>query len=297
MSQNNVPLTFRVHPLPENFRGNFNELAQAIANRLTAYTGAEISFFVSGSVAPSYNAGPFWKDNSTWMRWDEDSASYKAQTIEAGSLGYIAQSGAPDQTVFTFWIELDGAGKAIAVKYYSGGAWKDVYEDKFATYYTAAQVDSAISSAVGSTDSGVDNFKARPASNQDVVFGAGGIQTVIVAFGTEDYDPNTAFASNRFTAGANGFYTFKGAIQSEVTAGSPTSFRISGFFAKNGGIDDAFQSTLAADVPGNRYNVGSTDFYLNGGEYVEIKAEIEVDVACTVSIITGFTRFMGFRVR
>lgn len=292
-----VPLNFRVYPIPRNFKGDINALAQAIAARLTAESGSQISFFASGSTAPTSDVGPWW-DGSKWWRWDTGTASYVAQEIGDASLGYIAQLAAPDQTIYTFWIELDGGGKAQSIKYYSGGAWKDVYEDKFATYSTTTAMNAAIAAAIASIPSsstGQGAFSASPSVQQDVVFGGAGNQAGVIALGTENFDPDGAFASNTFTAPATGYYQFNWGIQITVTgtpteadimirlaiAGVPTkdSNNIDGPYTKTGGIF-----------------VGSALVYLTSGQQVDLRYDFTVDAACTVAIQPG-NGLNGYRVR
>jgi hypothetical protein len=141
---NSIPLTFRAAPFPEGYVAGPEQMKNDLVARLYAESTESISFFASGSVAPSSNVGPWLKNGEEWYVWSSTLAMYVPQVIGSESLGYVAQLAAPDPTIYTFWIELNGSGKAIAIKYYSGGAWKDVYEDKFAAYdadITAIEAD------------------------------------------------------------------------------------------------------------------------------------------------------------
>lgn len=132
MTGTSIPLTFRAAPLPEGYKADPEQFKNDIVARLYAESGEAISFFASGSVAPSSNVGPWLKNGTEWYVWSDDLAMYVPITVTQASLKWIAQFGAPDQAIYTFWIELNGSAKAIAIKYYSGGAWKDIYEDTFA---------------------------------------------------------------------------------------------------------------------------------------------------------------------
>lgn len=147
----NLPLTVRVSRIPSTFKGDINDFAQALAARMKVESSSPASLFSTGTVLPTSDVGPFWKeDTREWYGWDTGTGTYIAQTIDPASRGYIAQvAPGPNQANYVFWIEIDGAGKAKSIRYYSGGAWKDVYEDKFAQYSTTAQMNSAISAAVG----------------------------------------------------------------------------------------------------------------------------------------------------
>lgn len=302
---NAVPLSFKVSPIPDTFRGTLNDFAQAFASRLSAETGYQISFFVTGNTAPTSNVGPWLRNGSEWWVWDNATADYVPITVPSESLGYIAQvAPGPDQAVYTFWIELDGSGKAQAIKFYSGGAWKDIYEDKFATYSTTAQMNSAISaaisSAIGSLPSAVagqDVFKARPSSDQDVVFGGAGSDFGVVALGAVDFDPDSRFSSSRFTAPANGYYQFNAALRITVGGGSPTDVDLNGYFTINGSYQDILNDEAGPDGTNGRTCTGSTVLYLTAGQYVELYYNITVDASCTVTIQDEFTRLSGYRIR
>lgn len=144
-----LPFIFRISPLPSNFKSNPQGFANAIVARLSAESEVEIAVFVTGSVEPSSNVGPWLKDGTTWYVWDDVTAAYIPQILEASSLGYIAQQSEPDPAFYTFWIELDGTGKAQSIQYYSAGAWHDVYEDTFTAINAAiAAIPAATSAAI-----------------------------------------------------------------------------------------------------------------------------------------------------
>lgn len=71
-----LPVTFRSAPLPSTWRGTPRELQDAITARLTIETQTELALFVTGSVAPVTNVGPWLKDGVTWYVWDDGSGSY-----------------------------------------------------------------------------------------------------------------------------------------------------------------------------------------------------------------------------
>ncbi len=142
-----IPLNFRMAPIPADFAGTPQQFGEVLTARLSAESAVNISFFVSGPTAPTSDYGPWLKNGLTWWTFDTVTGAYVPQPLEAQSLKYIASATSPSPTQYVFWIELDGTGKAQAIKYYSGGAWKDVYEDKFSLYSTTAQMNAAIASA------------------------------------------------------------------------------------------------------------------------------------------------------
>ncbi len=155
-----IPLTFRLAPLPMGFVGTPQQLATAIVARLSAVSANTISFFASGSVAPTSNVGPWLKNDQTWYVWSDTLATYIPQVVEPASLGYIFSQVAPDPATYKVWYKLDGSNDPIGIFIYANGAWKDVYASQFANYYTKteidaniytkSQTDSAISTAVAS---------------------------------------------------------------------------------------------------------------------------------------------------
>lgn len=67
--------------LPENYcPGNPQELADAIASRLMITTESGSSSFVTGSVAPTSNQGPWLKDGLEWWVWDDSIGGYRPIT-------------------------------------------------------------------------------------------------------------------------------------------------------------------------------------------------------------------------
>lgn len=53
----------------------------AIVARLSLETQAQLTLFVTGSVAPTSNMGPWLKDGNTWYVWDSVTGAYVPQTI------------------------------------------------------------------------------------------------------------------------------------------------------------------------------------------------------------------------
>ncbi len=54
----------------------------AIVARLSLETQEQLTLFVTGSVAPTSDMGPWWKDGNTWYAWNSTTGSYVPQTIE-----------------------------------------------------------------------------------------------------------------------------------------------------------------------------------------------------------------------
>lgn len=266
-----LPVTFRASPLPSTFRGTPQQFMDAIVARLSIESQDELSFFVTGSVAPTSNVGPWLKNGVTWYVWDVGTGAYVPEVIEFQSLRYVASASAPDQAKYTFWIELDGAGKAIALKYYSSGAWKDVYEDKFATYSTTTQMNAAIAAAVSS---GANRLPACAAM--------GGTQTVPVdtilhklEYNSVIYDPLSHYdaALFRYVAYGTGFYRVSANCQVDNDTGDAALMEIAIRLAKNGSaaIPTCFSGVSVANPPGSRwYPQFCGTIQLNEGDFLEV---------------------------
>ncbi len=299
MAANNIPLTFRAAPLTEGFTGNLQEFADELVARLYAESTNSIAFFAAGSVNPGTNVGPWLKNDVEWYVWSDSLGQYVPQTISAEALKYVASSSAPDQTKYTFWIELDGTGKAIAIKYYSGGAWKDVYADQLATYATTTAMTAAISAAVSDINVGKGAFAAKANDGtQTFVLPGAGTTGGVIQLPNESFDPDSAFdtATSKFTAPATGYYQFNAAIQLDTTAGTPADLNVAGFIRVNGSNDRILTDEAGPDGANGRAFTGSALVYMTVGSSVELWIDITSDAAVTVAI-RGYSYLDGYRVR
>lgn len=267
-----VPLTFRSAPFPDDYRADPEQFKNDLVARLYAESTENISFFVTGSIAPSSNVGPWLKDGMEWWVWSDTDAAYIPQVIPQIALRFIASNTSPDQNDYVFWIELDGTGKAIAIKYYSGGAWKDVYEDKFAEYYTSAQTDAAITTAIG----GLSNYPAQGVTGVSpqsipttstptkIQFSVAAINPSPAPFNTSTY---------RYIAPATGTYHVSTSSQVDNVTGTASSMEVSVSLYKNGVFaGNALADLDSTSVPsGNRWSPGFAGLIsLNQGDYIEI---------------------------
>jgi len=141
---NSIPLTFRAAPFPEGYKADPEQLKNDIVARLYAESTESISFFASGSVAPSSNVGPWLKNGTEWWVWSDDSADYIPMPVPQVSLKYAVQFDEPDPASYLFWIQLDVNGSPLAVKTYYSGAWVDVYSASLGSYMTVAAFNTAI---------------------------------------------------------------------------------------------------------------------------------------------------------
>lgn len=268
---NSVPLTFRSAPLPDDYSATPEQFKNDIVARLYAETADSISFFVSGSVAPTSNVGPWLKDGVEWWVWDDGTGAYVPLQINQLSLKYIAQQAEPDPDDYIFWIELDGMGKAIAIKYYSDGAWKDVYEDKFAEYYTITQTDAAIANAI-------DAIQSYPAQAVTGVYGhtlpctnvAEKIEFSVTSINPAPGPFNTA--NSRYIAPVSGYYQVSVSSQIDNINGTAASMEVGLSLYKNGSFYGSAMADLdSGNIPTQRWSPGFAGLVpLNQGDYIEI---------------------------
>lgn len=293
-----IPVTFKASPLPQNFAGSPQQFLDAIIARISIEAQNSIAFFSSGSVAPSSNTGPWLKNGITWYVWDVGTGAYVPETLESPSLGYIAQAAAPDPAIYTFWIVLDGSGVAQGIRTYSGGAWTDVYAGILANYYTKAQTDAAIAAATSVVVAGQGAFLAVPTASQNIIFVSPGEQIPQIAFGTEQYDPDSAFSANVFKAPATGFYHFDLSAYLSVTAGAPTGNGISLNLLVNGTVvATALQDTSSVNA---RIISLAKGVNLSLGDLVSATIDITISGSSgtwTINSTPAWTFFSGFRVR
>lgn len=77
-SQQPVRLNVTIGALPEGFcPDNLQDMLQAFADRLIITPSQQFSTFVVGSVAPTSNQGPWFKDCEVWYVWNDSTATYE----------------------------------------------------------------------------------------------------------------------------------------------------------------------------------------------------------------------------
>lgn len=273
-----IPLTFRLAPLPEGFVGTPQQIATAIVARLSAVSANSISFFASGSVAPTSNVGPWLKNDQTWYVWSDPLATYVPEIIDSQSLGYTASQDAPDPTKFTFWFKLDGSGNPIGIFYYANGSWQDVYASIIANYSTTAQMNTAITAAVGSQSKYA--FSAIKAVNQIVTANSG---PATIELPSEQYDLGNAYdiGTYKFTAPVAGVYRFTAGILIGLDTGTPTDVNISILLAVNGSSVFGLTTNDEHTDLNSRSMAVTRDVLLTAGQTVEAKVDITTTGAST----------------
>jgi hypothetical protein len=257
---NKLPVTFSASPLVPGKAYTPQQLLDAIVARLAIDSQTELTFFVSGTTEPTSNVGPWLKNGTTWYVWSDTIGAYMPQEIAYQSLRYIASETAPDQYIYTLWIRLDSSGKAQEIRYYSGGAWKSVYDDSFLA--VLAQIEEAKQQYPFRGDSPADQQIASPGASVDIDF-------------SETFDPANVFASSQFTAPTAGYYQINLKVAMESFSGPPTNSTIIVWLLKNGNkIATEFSTVpIVNGVTGLRTYTISTILQLVGGDVISAYVE------------------------
>lgn len=168
---NQIPLILEMGALPLNFQGTPQQLADAIAERLRVVSQQAFALFAQGATEPPYNVGP-WLDQSTsigiWKGFDPVTGNYQPLPVADVTLKYILSVTEPNPNLFQLWVKLNSQGKGVGAYTYYNGAWRDIYEDVFATINAAIQAVIPPAGPLGSvlTSAGPGN----PPIWQDLLF-------------------------------------------------------------------------------------------------------------------------------
>ncbi len=278
---NSIPLTFRSAPFPDGYKAGPEEFKNDLVARLYAESTDTISFFAAGSIAPTSNVGPWLNNGITWYVWSDSLGMYVPQVMESASLGYIASAVAPDPDVYTFWIELNGSGKAISINYYYSGTWHDVYEDRYQTiagmssYSTTTDMNAAIAAAVA----GIPSSSSYPGKGVTDMGGQSVLinstpQKVNLMVAVINPDPSPWDITNRrYIAPVDGIYAVDCSTQFDNVTGTASGMQVEIELYKNG----AFVGEAMADLDntpspsGDRWSPGFGGLVsLAQNDYIEL---------------------------
>jgi TATA-box binding protein (TBP) (component of TFIID and TFIIIB) len=284
-----LPVTFVAAPLDSTQDYTPQQFLDALVARLSIQTQQNLVFFTSGNVVPTSNVGPFLLGDTMWMVWDVVTGAYIPQRLASESLRYAAASNDLDPNKFTFQIRLNDQDKAIDIQYYSGGAWKSIFEDKFATYSTTEQMDTAIAAAT----SGAYQASCACAAENQLVNAAESFTKI--NFGTEvfdtddSYDPDTSL----YTAKAAGIYRVTVQLQVDNVDANAAGMEVT-VIAVTGGVfpTGIALGTSSASPPGARW-------YVNGGGLVQLTqgTTLELQVRAQDGVNTGKVSLAAFNTR
>lgn len=282
-----LPLTFRASPLPSNFAGTPQQFLDALVARLAVDTQDALALFSASATTPTSDVGP-WLNGQTWYVWNSGTGAYIPEVLLPSQLKYIASTTAPDPAVYTLWIELNGAGKALTIQYYSGGAWHSVYEDSFLAVVAANTINSdAIAAKVSYPFRASKILSAQPVT--------GNAAAVVVVFENEDFDSGGNYASNKFTAPVSGFYQFSAAVYFTIGAGAITDIEPQLKLRRNtADISNVTGFIQPTDPFSSSIEIHDT-VSLTAGDQVDVTFEVGDTGNGTYSIVQGgqTTHFSG----
>lgn len=292
------PVTFDVSAgaLPEGLDTDPQGLLEEFAARLIISPSVPWSSFTVGAAQPTSNLGPWFKDGKELWVWDDVLATYipvvSPTVIDSNggtqypSLRYAVSSLAPSPAGFSFWIELNGAGKAIDIKHYSSGAWKSIFEDTFAgiqtqftnittNYSTTTQMNTAITNAVDAVRVNYPVSVSLPVS-QTVNISNLATNTKIL-FSSVDIDPDTVYdaTNSRFVAPVNGIYLVSAELQIDNNTGVAANMEMALTILKNSGNYHASGMAISSPPGARWYPQVNSLVELGVGDIVEIALSLE----------------------
>ena len=292
------PVTFDVSAgaLPEGLDTDPQGLLEEFAARLIISPSVPWSSFTVGAAQPTSNLGPWFKDGKELWVWDDVLATYipvvSPTVIDSNggtqypSLRYAVSSLAPNPVNFSFWIELNGAGKAIDIKHYSSGAWRSIFEDtitaiqmQFATiaadYSTTTQMNTAITTAVDAVRVNYPVSVSLPVS-QTVNISNLATNTKIL-FSAVDIDPDTVYdaTNSRFVAPVNGIYLVSAELQIDNNTGVAANMEMALTILKNSGNYHASGMAISSPPGARWYPQVNSLVELGVGDIVEIALSLE----------------------
>jgi len=301
---NLTPLRLDISPLPPNFTGSPQDIADAIEARAQILTDTAFSLFTVGPTAPTSDEGPWLNNGTTWWIWDVGTGAYIPQIIDPVSLRYgiFATASLPaDDTDYDVVIEVNAGGVPLAVKIWYSGAWTDVYANMLsgyvtaatlaANYYTQAQTAAAIAAAL--TAAKVYQFRvSKSSSNQAYTGGSGYAQ---VSFDNLEYDPEGAWfpGTNVYIAPVAGYYEFSGSAAFALNTGTPTGVTWDLIIRKNGAQMQWMMQNDATPV--NMELQANTQFHCNLNDTVDVAVAESDTGGSTWNIINSpqQTNFFG----
>lgn len=300
-----LPIQIQMGAMPVSVSWTPQQLADAMAARMSLVTSQSFALFVAGSVAPTSNVGPWWKDDSTWFRWDNDEGAYVPQLLAQESLGYWIGPDQPDHNIYQFWIQTAPGGSPLSVRIYFSGAWVDVYAAQLANYQTVAamaaysttaQMNTAIAAAIaGST---VNNYPAQ--GNNSVpqtvpVDGAAHVITLDQAAINNGSVFNTTLF--RYVAPAAGIYAFSATCQIDNATGVAAAMELNIGLYKNGVSTGIGDGDGTPTPNGGRWSPGFGGMMvsLGVGDYVDLRMFAD-DGVNTGNVTVTNVHFSGVKV-
>jgi len=265
-----LPITVTMASLPVGFKGTPQQIADAIAERLTLTTQQVFALFFVGATEPSYDVGPWAKNGNSWYYWDSDTGDYQPFVIPQGSLGYQMSLSEPTDDAIVVWFEIDADGLPVSIKTRSnqGGAvtWTSVYYLK-TEVYTQAETQLQITLQKRWI------AKAKPNLDQTVAIDAADHKLTMNA---ELLDPDGAYteADAKYICPVKGIYEAVGTLFIDNDTGTASGMQIVVDVWSNGvtsGTKNGSGGSNVASPNGSQWIVNfNVPFQANAGDFVEL---------------------------
>jgi hypothetical protein len=123
---NRSPFQIQTSPLPSGDSLTLNDFLELLPEQIQIILNEGFSTFVTGSVAPSTNEGPWLKNGTEWWVWSDSSGGYIPLVLEGTVRKTYVQSTAPTGTIQEneLWIQTDGVQTVIESFIYLNGGWR-----------------------------------------------------------------------------------------------------------------------------------------------------------------------------
>jgi hypothetical protein len=203
-------LIVRGAPFSSSFKGNLNDLWQAMLNRLEVISPfGEVQLRIGG-LKPTSNVGPWFKDGQKLYVWDETLKDY---------------------------IPLDISDSLASVS--------TLVTSALSAYAKTADVNSALASGIATLNARIDALEGSVGSSgallsvsQSTALPSGSLDssstTIDIPFNSVSYDTLSKFSAGRYTIPSDGVYRITYRFHTEVTSGSATSVSVLANLLKNG---------------------------------------------------------------
>jgi microcystin-dependent protein len=116
--------TIRNGTLPLGFNGTWQDFLDQLPNLLDVTVADGFATFVVGSITPTSNQGPWFKDGTTLYVWDTSLAAYRPVSLESASKGYLIGPTAPTITDNFLWFRTNAQGSPLTLNKFHDGQWR-----------------------------------------------------------------------------------------------------------------------------------------------------------------------------
>ena len=287
-----TPLTLRIGAINPAFSDDPQAFADEIQAKAEIITQAQLSFFVSGSTAPTSDSGPWLKNGNTWYVWDIGTGAYIPLIAEQETLKYFIGSTTPDEDAYLVWFKTDIAGLPQGAFIWNGTSWQDINTYSF---YTKTEIDAATVAILALFEPAVAGkakiLRANVLGHGDIlkVTGGGTGATSLTVIGDGTIYLNTALnnaeidtasgwdnSTKQYTVKTTGYYSVYTQAQFEHVSGGAArtghyvTIYVNGVNKATGVINGAFI--------GGPVTVPTEDaFHLNVGDVVSVRITEDSD--------------------